>query len=53
MKIADYVSKRLSYDRDDRTSKTKLWDDAKLRGSVGTKKANKIIKAIDDFKMYR
>ena len=50
---AEYAHKRLSSDRDDRTSSDKRWDDARLRGSIGTKRANELIGAIDKIKMTR
>ena len=50
---SQYAAKRLSSDRDDRTSQDKIWADARLRGEVGTKRANEIIGAIDKIKMTR
>jgi len=53
MNEKDYVSKRLSSSRDDRQCEDKKWDDAILRGSIGTHKANEVIKMIDDYKSRR
>lgn len=49
----DYISQRLSNGCDDRQSDKKLDSDARLRGSIGEKKANEIIKIIDDLKSRR
>lgn len=49
-KISEYASKRLKVG-DDRCSDDKLNSDAKLRGSIGTRHANEVIKTIDDLKM--
>ena len=48
-----YAEKRLSSRRDDRCDRSKLDADARLRGKVGTHRANEIIKAIDDLKSRR
>ena len=48
-----YVAKRLLSDMDDRCDDSKLTADAELRGHLGTNKANKIIKMIDDHKSQR
>lgn len=48
-----YAEKRLSTSRDDRCNRSKLNEDARLRGRLGTNTANKIIKAIDEIKMHR
>jgi len=49
----DYVSKRLSSNRDDRQCGDKKYADARLRGSIGTHQANKVIKMIDAYKSQR
>ena len=49
----NYVGNRLSSGRDDRCDKSKLHDDAVLRGKVGERQANEIIKTIDELKMRR
>lgn len=46
----DYIKKRLSNNVDDRNDEKKLDMDAKLRGSIGEKEANRIIKIIDNEK---
>ncbi len=50
-KVSAYASGRLKTRKDDRCSKEKLDSDARLRGSIGAKRANEIIKAIDGLKM--
>lgn len=48
--VSSYVGIRLNRG-DDRCSEDKIWDDAKLRGSIGCKNANEVIQMIDDYKM--
>ena len=50
-KINKYVSQRMSR-KDDRCSEEKRWDDAKLRGEIGSKAANRVIKHIDEMKSW-
>lgn len=50
---AEYAAKRFSTRRDDRTDSDKWVDDATLRGKVGTKRANRVIEAIDEIKSVR
>lgn len=45
----DYLKSR-STGRDDRQSDSKLDADARLRGSIGSRDANEIIKSIDNLK---
>lgn len=45
----DYVADRAT-SKDDHTSNQKSYNDAKLRGSIGSNKANEIIKSIDNLK---
>ncbi len=52
-KEAEYVSKRLSSSRDDRCNQAKHDADALLRGSIGVRRANRVIEAIDDLKKIR
>jgi hypothetical protein len=47
MNKSDYISSRLSNNKDDRESSIKLNMDAELRGSIGEKEANRIIKLVD------
>ena len=51
--ISSYARKRLNNPYDDRTHEEKKWDDARLRGAVGTKKANEVIKMIDKYKSIK
>jgi len=53
MEEREYVSDRLSTNKDDRCSDEKKDMDAKLRGSIGSLKADKIIKMIDEHKSRR
>lgn len=48
--LNNYLSERLNSSKDDRQSDRKLDNDARLRGSLGEKEANRIIKTIDDIK---
>ena len=50
---SDYAAKRLQTNRDDRCDRQKMWDDAKLRGTMGVNQANRLIAAIDDLKSRR
>ena len=50
---SDYVAKRLRSGRDDRCDSDKLNADAELRGHLGTMKADRIIKMIDEHKSRR
>jgi hypothetical protein len=47
----EYIILRLTNNKDDRCDDKKLDSDARLRGNVGKKNANEIIKVIDDLKM--
>jgi hypothetical protein len=47
----EYIESRLINNKDDRCDDKKLDSDARLRGSIGEKSANEVIKAIDDLKM--
>ncbi len=51
--IGEYAGDRLRSGRDDRCDKSKLHNDAVLRGQVGARQANEIIDAIDKMKMRR
>jgi len=53
MNKKEYVSKRFSYEKDDRTDDEKLHMDARLRGSIGAKEADVIINMINDYKSRR
>ena len=46
----NYILRRLGRERNDKGSHEKLMDDARLRGSIGTYAANKLIHAIDLYK---
>lgn len=47
---AEYAHKRLSNGRDDRQDPEKMWDDAKMRGKLGSHKADQLIDMIDRYK---
>lgn len=52
--IRDYSQRRFAHGIfDDRCDKTKLQNDALLRGQIGITLANKMIKSIDEIKSYR
>lgn len=53
MNVQDYITKRLSTNRDDRQELGKQRADAELRGSIGECEAKKIVDAIDKIKMVR
>ena len=46
----EYVSRRLSRRGNDKGDRAKLNDDAMLRGKLGTRKANRLIAALDTYK---
>lgn len=46
----EYVSRRMSRRGNDKGSRSKHADDAKLRGALGTKRANRLIHALDTYK---
>lgn len=51
--VGEYLTKRAElgkYHRNDRLSQDKLMADAKLRGRIGTRAANEVIKAMDDLR---
>ena len=50
MKEAEYINRRLETRKDDRCKENKLNLDARLRGSIGDKRANEIINMIDKYK---
>ena len=49
----EYVSERLSTEKDDRCDEVKKSADAYLRGRIGTRKANEIIALVDGLKSRR
>jgi hypothetical protein len=46
----EYTIRRLANKGNDKGNREKLLDDAKLRGALGTKKANRLIRALDTYK---
>lgn len=51
--VNEYLAKRAEtsrYKRDDRESRDKLSADAELRGKLGVRRGNEVIRAIDDLK---
>lgn len=53
MDAREYASERLRSNRDDRQDERKLDMDARLRGSIGEREAEKVIRAIDGIKEQR
>lgn len=53
MNKSEYINQRLQDNKDDRQSDSKLNADARLRGSIGSKEADKIINMIDNHKSMR
>lgn len=47
---SEYTARRLAGKGNDKVNREKLMDDAKLRGAIGTRKANKLISALDTYK---
>ena len=50
---ASYAATRLNNRLDDQSEPSKMWLDARLRGELGTHKANRLIAAIDKYKSTR
>lgn len=46
----EYTARRLGRRGNDKGDRDKLMDDAKLRGKLGTRKANRLIHALDTHK---
>ena len=53
MNAQEYITKRLSTNRDDRQELGKQSADVQLRGSIGETEAKKIIETIDSLKARR